>query len=310
MSTATARKKSSVTPKTMAAQIKGKGKASVTKSAALQAGQLEFSVETVTPEIAQEWLERNASNRNVRPRKILEFRRDMIGGNWRAVGDPIRFDLNGDLIDGQHRLLALVQAGEEMPGLAFSFMVVRGVEPDDRVVIDTGTRRTAADQLKMAGYKNHALLAAAAKWCAMWDRNVIAGDLAARSATHAEVLEYVEQNPALISITDTVNNRMRQHVDMPGGYIAAAYFLCQRIDDSDAFEFFERLVDGVGLSSGDPILALRSRLRELDKAHANLNGDAWLSLVLRAWNARREGRTMRVLPLEKSGRPIPAPNPI
>jgi hypothetical protein len=269
---------------------------------------LDISVENVTADVAREWLELNASNRLPRQRKIVEYARDMLAGKWRPVGDPIRFDTNGDMVDGQHRCMAVVLASEEDPDIEVAFVVVRGVEPEDRVVIDTGTKRTAADQLKMAGYKNHLVLAAAAKWCCMWDRQTLYADAAVKSVTHAEILEYVERNPALIEIAETVSNRMRQHIDMPAGYIAAGYFLCHRVDQGAAFEFFERLTDGAMLVAGDPILALRSRLRDLSRNHANLSGDMWLGLLLRTWNARREERSLRVLPLERAGKAIPAPS--
>lgn len=272
-----------------------------------QAAALEFSLEMVNAETATRWLEVNVSNRTIRKRKIVEYRRDMLGGNWRDVGDPVRFDTDENMCDGQHRMMALIQADEVQPGIELEFLVVRGVQSEDRAVIDTGTKRTAGDQLKMAGYQHPALLASAAKWCCMWDRQAVYGDLANRSVTHAEILEYVEQNPSLLEIAAAVNNRMKTHIDMPPGYIVTAYFLCSRLDEADAFEFFERLTDGAMLAGGDPILALRSRLRDLDRNRANLSGEMWLSLVFRAWNARREGRSMRVLPLDRQGKPIPAP---
>jgi hypothetical protein len=268
---------------------------------------LDVGLVRVNAALAKEWLEVNVSNRTVRNRKVIEYRRDMLGGKWKDVGDAIRFDTNGDMCDGQHRMMALVEADEEAPGLTFDFLVVRGVQPEDWGVIDTGTKRTAGDQLKMAGYKNHTLLAAAAKWCCMWDRQAVYGDKANRSVTHPEILEYVEKNPALVSIADTVSTRMRIHIDMPPGYIVASYFLCSRVSEGDAFEFFERLTDGAMLAGGDPILALRSRLRDLDRTRSNLSGDMWLSLVFRTWNARREGRPLRALPLDRQGTPIPAP---
>jgi hypothetical protein len=268
---------------------------------------LQIDIEWVNAQMAAAWLELNVSNRAIRKRKIVEYRRDMLGGKWCDVGDPIRFDTNGNMCDGQHRMMALVQADEAQPGIELEFLIVRGVQPEDRAVIDTGTKRTAGDQLKMAGFKHPALLASAAKWCCLWDRAAIYGDAANKSVTHPEIVEYVEKNPSLQEIADAVNNRMKNHIDMPPGYILTAYFLCSRIDEADAFEFFERLTDGAMLAGGDPILALRSRLRDLDRTRSNLSGDMWLSLVFRAWNARREGRTMRVLPLDRAGKPIPAP---
>jgi hypothetical protein len=287
-------------PKNVKRTVKGGG--------AADAAQLSITVENIDRATAEDYLEKNDSNRTVRPRRVQEFKRDMLAGEWRDVGDPIRFDTNGRLVDGQHRLHGVMAATEAdgNPDLSITFVVVRGVEPEDRHVIDTGTRRTAGDQLKMAGYRNAALLAAATKWCLLVDRGLNA-DALVRSVTHAEIMDFVHRNPTLVEITEHVAYRMRASVDMPAGYIAAGYFLCQRIDERAAEEFFERLTDGAMLEAGDPILALRSRLRDLARNRANLSGDMWLSLLFRTWNARREGRQLRVLPVDRGGKPIPAP---
>lgn len=271
-------------------------------------GGLTMEVATVTAAVAEEWLELNHSNRTVRKNRVAEFRRDMLANNWRKVGDPIRFDTNGHLIDGQHRLLAVCNAAITNPDIAFDFVVIRGVEPEDRHVIDIGTRRSASDQLKMAGNKNPTMLASAAKWCAMWDRKGFnSNDTANKTISHAEIMTYVNEHPDLEVAVAKVANSWRSKIDIPPGYVAAAYFLCRRRSQAQADEFFSRAADGIGLAGGDPVLALRSRLRDLNRSRANLSGEMWLSLLIRCWNAKRENRTLRSIPLYKGDTPIPCP---
>jgi hypothetical protein len=265
----------------------------------------------VNADLAAEWLERNVSNRVLRRNRLAEFKRDMLAGNWLDVGDPVRFDTNGDMCDGQHRMMALVNAAVISPSIQFEFLVIRGIQPEHRHVIDTGTRRSAGDQLRIAGHKNHSMLASAAKWCAMFDRKALyASDSSAKSITHAEILDYVNEHPELVNMVNRTASTLRRRIDVPPGYIAAAFYLCHRKNRRDAQDFFERAADGVGLPDKDPVLALRSRLRDLDKTRANLPGEMWLGLLLRAWNARREGRTMRTLPIYKEDAPIPCPTEI
>ncbi len=271
-------------------------------------GALQIEVETVNAEVAARWLERNVSNRVLRRNRLAEFKRDMLTGNWRDVGDPIRFDTNGDMCDGQHRMIALVNAAAIQPALELEFVVMRGVKTEDRHVIDTGTRRSAGDQLRIAGHKNHTLLAAAAKWCAMWDRKTLyASDSSTKSISHAEILQYVQEHPELETVVNRVSSLLRKHIDIPPGYVAAVYYLCQRIDPAAADDFFERLADGENMSKKDPVMVLRSRLRQLDKSRANLTGEMWLGLLVRAWNARREGREMRTLPVYKDNVAVMCP---
>lgn len=68
-------------------------------------------LETITPKIAAEYLTRNTSNRNRRPTRIQQYARDMGSGNWPVTGESIKFSETGDLLDGQHRLVACVLSG-------------------------------------------------------------------------------------------------------------------------------------------------------------------------------------------------------
>lgn len=284
-------------------------KATASKGSSVDTGQAALDIEfmEVTPAMADEWLDTNIKNRNLRRRKVNEFTRDMINRNWRNIGDPIRFDTDGRLVDGQHRLTALLEAAEEDPDIVIPLLVVRGVAPEDQVVMDTGTRRTAADQLKMQGYTNYAVLANAAKWLIFWERNALDADtVSIKNVTHTEIMAYVQRNPEIQNLVGEVV-RLKTYYDLPIGYVAAAWMICQRINAEDADDFFHRLADGVNLAGGDPILALRNRLRELRTTRTHLQGEVWLSLLIRAWNARREGVTLRKLPLHRAGTIIPCP---
>ena len=65
---------------------------------------------SVTPALALEWLEKMGANRSVAQRYVEAFARDMRAGEWTLNGETIKFDVQGRLVDGQHRLWAVVQA--------------------------------------------------------------------------------------------------------------------------------------------------------------------------------------------------------
>src|SRR5262249_28100191 len=78
---------------------------------------------TVTPELAARWLKRNHANRKVRARHVSRLVRAMRAGEWDDLnGDTIRFSDNHELLDGQHRLLACIEAQQ-----AFTTLVVFGI---------------------------------------------------------------------------------------------------------------------------------------------------------------------------------------
>ena len=64
-----------------------------------------FGVEIVTVEQARKWLGYNTHNRNVNPRTVEAYARDMREGRWVVRGDAIEFSDNPVvLLNGQHRL--------------------------------------------------------------------------------------------------------------------------------------------------------------------------------------------------------------
>ena len=69
----------------------------------------------------------------------------MKNGLWQ-IADAIKFDLNGMLCDGQHRLSAVILAK-----ISIDFLVIVGFSPDAAVVIDKGRNRTFVDSAKLRG---------------------------------------------------------------------------------------------------------------------------------------------------------------
>ena len=76
---------------------------------------IKFTVMNVTPEQAAKWLrENNENNRGIKTQVVNKYARDLLDGNWRVTHQCIAFDSRGMLVDGQHRLSAIVLAGTAM----------------------------------------------------------------------------------------------------------------------------------------------------------------------------------------------------
>jgi hypothetical protein len=106
----------------------------------------------VTPELAQEWLQRNIDrNRNVKKSRIGGYVRDIQTNNWVLTGEAIKFDTAGQLIDGQNRCHAIVTAGQGAWAL-----VARGISQDALVVLDSGSARNTGDILVITGLADKA----------------------------------------------------------------------------------------------------------------------------------------------------------
>lgn len=99
-------------------------------------------VETITPAVAKAMLKHNVGNRPVDKERVAMLAADIVAGNWHENGESIKFDKNGNLVDGQHRLMACILAG-----IPIKSIVIRGVE--DARGIDCGKKRTFGDFAKM-----------------------------------------------------------------------------------------------------------------------------------------------------------------
>ena len=118
--------------------------------------------ELVKPEQARKWVEEMPRNRRgrVAHRKSLERKMD-AGRYMERIADPIRFDWDGYLSDGENRLTAVVESGEVL-----YFLILRGYDPDDFQYMDEGVARTTADMLHVEGHPNTRDLSATIK--AIW----------------------------------------------------------------------------------------------------------------------------------------------
>lgn len=93
---------------------------------------------TITPQIAEVFLEKNTKNRPIRNNRVAQYARDIKSGHWGYSTDPIAFFRDGTLANGQHRLMAIIKA--ETPAV----MKVEYDVPDD-AVFDRGHGRSALD---------------------------------------------------------------------------------------------------------------------------------------------------------------------
>jgi len=100
---------------------------------------------TITPAMAADWLENtNFNNRRIIKAHVQRLARDMANGEWVLSHQGIAFDCDGVLLDGQHRLRAVVIS--ETP---VEMHVWRNVTPDALMAIDSGKIRSLFDILTL-----------------------------------------------------------------------------------------------------------------------------------------------------------------
>lgn len=266
---------------------------------------------TVEPIDAERWLDQNEANRNVRQRVVNGYSRDMEAGQWLTTGETIKFDKAGNLLDGQHRLTSIVQTG-----IAQRLLLVHGLDPAVRTVIDTGAVRTGGDALRMAGIggSNPYALAAAARLTTLWDSgrltHMTSGLRGADRATHQEIVATVQGNPDLI---DAVHDATRDYerIGIPPGPQAMCRMVLANVDAADNDVFWESLAGYATEGAGDPRATLLFTIRQMRELGQLRRPGESVGLVFTAWNAWRDKQKIQTLTTRDSkGRPLRIPMPV
>jgi len=254
----------------------------------------------VTPELATAWLSCNTINRPLSASTVQRYAAAMTGGRWEVSNDAIAFDKGGNLVNGQHRLAAVVKAG-----LGQTFVVVHGLEPTAFAVLDAGKKRSASDALSIAGYTNTKNLAAAARiifWYLKQGR--LQASAASVGCDNDMVLAIVDGHPQLPRSVQKAYNK-GNGLTAPA-HLVSMHYVYSRKYPSQANAFVDRFGDGVGLENGSPILALRNRLIRMAALREKPRADA-LALLVMAWNAYIERRPLTKLQLPSDRAAFPQP---
>ncbi len=260
------------------------------------------SVVFVTPDMAKRWLTHNTRNRKVRDADVRRYARDMVAGAWQLTGEPVKFAADGILLDGQHRLAAIVKTGATLP-----MHVARGISAEAQKVMDTGRKRTASDALTMDGQSHTSLLAATAKLALGVAADVT--DPGHYEATHSEIETFVGDNQDIVMAVDFARAVARR-TDCPPAVVAYTTLVFSRIDRTAAIDFWSAAADKVGLAAGDPVIALTNRFAEARRNRERLTKRIYLSLIYRAWNYRRAGKRATFLRVNSpAGGLVPVPEP-
>lgn len=208
------------------------------------------SIERITPALAEAYLQANTANRTMRTNHVYKLASDIKNGRWQINGSSIVFNGDGTLLDGQHRLAAIVHAGEPV-----DVLVVRGVAKSAMPTIDANISRKASDVAHLAGFTNTHVLTGAVRLLL----NVKAEKLSASDwASTGMIMEFLRAHP---HVQDSVNAAFKMHRIMPTTSVAAWHYLAFYICgfENEVTRAMEVMASGIPAYVDDPIHAFRER---------------------------------------------------
>ena len=255
----------------------------------------------LTPDKARRFLNMNMTNRRVNNTHVSRIAKDIRSGHWRLTGDSIKVDVTPQMVDGQHRCLAVIEANQ-----AVETLLVTGLPTNARDVIDLNARpRSVADILQLAGLVNGTQKAATANaYLSYRDYpDLVWGSVS--SPSKSVVAEYVMRHNDLFSAAFEVSARVYASIRLSRTVTGAASLAYGHYDEWD--DFVDGIVDGIGLLAGDPRLTFRNKvlLRTAVRGSGNWPSQRNLALFVRAFQAFLNGETLKSLKFTSDNLPMP-----
>jgi hypothetical protein len=259
---------------------------------------LRSRVQKVTPVKAAEMLSANTSNRPLSRSTVRAFAEAMGRGDWLVTHQGIAFDTRGVLVDGQHRLAAIVEADVPVEMTVFT-----DVEPDTFDVLDTGKKRNAADVLAIEGEKSSTLLAAMVRTIWQYEnRPEATWSGGAAAVTNHQIVQSLAAHPKIRDFV-AVGERIASETGMIKSAAGAAAYLVEQANKTkkaQLAEWHEGVIDGAGLGKTDPRLVFRRTMFAMARKQAGVvqrrrDNREHVALYLKAFNAWATGEKITQL---------------
>lgn len=255
---------------------------------------MEAKLQLITPEIAKKYLAQNISNyRTMSNSVVAAYAADMKSGNWKLNGETIKFNKSNMLVDGQHRLAAVIKSG-----CSVLMMVLTGV-PDEITTFDIGKNRTIVQIAKAndlnASVANNTTVGAVSM--------LMKGDkVSASSVPKQKIIEIISKEPqnwsnAYLAVARSKTNAIARKSPV----VLAVYVLIKQGNSfDDLSQFFSVVntgfpIDGVECS---PAIVLRNYIlsdKYKSEFHNNHGRTLLFSSTISAFNDFKAGskRKMR-----------------
>ena len=270
-------------------------------------------VETITPYLAEQYLGKNTRNRNVNQRVVLKYTNDIKRGFWNFDGAPIRFSKDGTLLDGQHRLHAIIKSGKSI-----DLLVIRGLAQETQATMDIGSMRQASDFFQINGVRNSTTVAAMirgylvklygfinihsdGKSKSYGLSNIANG----RSISPMEIIDEYSKNPELYNEIATFSRSLgnKSYKLLNGSVIGS--FICylhinKKYDISYIHKFFSEIL-GITNSTNQTCRLLYDRLmKQKNVKNYTINGKDLTALLVKVFNCYTEDKELKSLKISES----------
>jgi hypothetical protein len=245
----------------------------------------------MSPEWATQILKDNSHNRKLRANKVAEIAHDIKAGRWMLNPQPIAISSDGWLLDGQHRLSAIIQAKQNVP-----LMLALNCPPDCFKTIDIGTARTNADFFQIEGIKNYTKIAPAVRYVISYQQVPdLVWNYASKPLSKTEIHELYLANKTNYDFAVDAAVRSYSRCQQVNPTVLAALIVLAP-NKEKAEQYSELLGNGVGLEITSPIYQWRQILINggLKRTNGRYNAQLEMSSYIKSYNYWRKGIELRM----------------
>jgi len=286
-----------------------------------QQTKMKAEVRLIDPELAEHLLNNHYGNRALSQRAVDDYARDMKEGRWIECGNPINIGPDGNLLNGQHRLWAIIESGCE-----FEFVIISENSNDVHKVFDIGRRRTGPQILGLQNVDKPTIVRGIADKFLRYVKSLnldVEGVYPYTSikeqpwketkpwqhgmVTKTEPDEYVLAHED--ELAEIVPYAQEFHSEFKSGkiwYAGFAYIVKKMSDQPYMFDqFHDGVVKGQMLAEGDPRYALRRHLIRQNKAPQSIWEQQFhVAIAIIAWNKWIEGKPVKLLRFSRNMLPM------
>lgn len=242
----------------------------------------------VTPVMAGELLEHNRLNRPIRDLHVQRIAAQIATGKWKFNGDTIKIADTGDVLDGQHRLWAIIEAKTPV-----ETVIIRGIDREAFATIDTiRSVRSGADVLALSGvsrYRN--IISSALQWLLRWQNGTITNFRAPENRIENSDIERAHAaHPAMVRAVEA-STRLRGLANP--SIMGFFYYVLSNRNQELADRMMATLIDPASVSVEDPFFRLREYF--ISEHHKFKDPVVTIALAIKAANAASQNREVKRL---------------
>lgn len=262
----------------------------------------------IAPDKAAELMGRNENNRRIKPLKIAQYAKDMADGVWMADASDIKFSRDGQLLDGQNRLLACIEADVPFPTL-----VRTGLDPEAQDHMDVGAVRTMGDVFRLHGVPDYNNVSAAVGLRARYEAALEEGQTILEKRqplTRHQARAYLEEHPMLVEMIKVASGMYGTAPGIQRSVWLAGLSMAAEVDEEVARRFAASFMAG---EAKGPVLALMRYAmstqtpKQQERAVKLKNaGMRHLTAFIKAWVAYSQEQPLDRITIRDDEKVIPA----